>query len=204
MSAFITADNGEYVYEVQRSKFIGLCRRVESDEQAAEVVANIRRRYGDCTHVCYAYLTEESSRSCDDGEPSGTAGMPIMECIRTAKLCNTLVAVVRYFGGIKLGAGGLVRAYTHTAAETLCVAHKTEVADCALYSVRLDYAVWKKIEKRRVQSLYKLIGMEYNKTVDVRCAATDGDAFEREWQALTQGKCEIVPLGNGRAERDAT
>lgn len=199
--SFVTADNGIYEYEVQRSRFIGICRRVENDEQAASALAEIRRAYRDSTHVCHAYITEESSRSSDDGEPSGTAGMPIMDAVRAANVCNVLVAVVRYFGGVKLGTGGLVRAYSHTATEALRRAQKREVAMCETYTARFDYAVWKKIEKRSLQSLYKLLGMEYNKTVDVTYATQNAAAFVEELQALTQGKCEISPRGAARVER---
>ncbi|MDE6398077.1 MAG: YigZ family protein, partial [Clostridiales bacterium] len=177
MNAFVTVTDGSYEYEVSRSRFLGICRRVATDEEAAERLQEIRRQYRDCTHVCYAYVTRESSRSSDDGEPSGTAGAPIMECIRTAGVCDTLVAVVRWFGGIKLGTGGLVRAYTHTASETLGAVGKTEVAQCEVVDAHFAYAVWKKIEKRSLQSLYKLLATVYNKTVDVTYAAQSGDAL---------------------------
>lgn len=201
MSVFVTVEGGDFEYEISRSRFIGICRRVNCDDEAASVLNEIRRKYNDCTHVCYAYVTEQSSRSSDDGEPSGTAGMPIMESIRAAKLSNTLVAVVRYFGGIKLGTGGLVRAYTHTATESLRISPKKEVADCAVFTVCVDYAVWKKIEKRPLQSLYKLLRMEYNKTVDIMYATQDPEALQNEILSLTQGKCEIRRMGNERVER---
>lgn len=201
MNMFVTVSNNEYSYEIQRSRFIGFCRRVENDEQAATVLAEIRKQYRDATHVCHAYITEESARSSDDGEPSGTAGMPIMESIRAAGLTNALVAVVRYFGGIKLGTGGLVRAYTQTASEALAGAAKFQVADCDVFTVSYDYAVWKKIEKRQLQSLYKIAGIEYNKTVEVCYATQDADGFLQEIQALTQGKCAVTPQGKRRIER---
>ena len=201
MNAFVTVTDGTYEYEVNRSRFIGVCRRVANDAEAAERLQEIRRNYRDCTHVCYAYVTRESSRSSDDGEPSGTAGAPIMECIRAAGVCDTLVAVVRWFGGIKLGTGGLVRAYTHTASEALGAAGKTEVAQCEVLNAHFTYAVWKKIEKRSLQSLYKLLATVYNKTVDVVYAAQNGDALCEELRLLTLGKCEIERLGVQTVER---
>ncbi len=201
MKPFVTVKPHEYEYEVNKSRFIGICRRVSDDASAAEEIAAIRKKYRDCTHVCYAYIAGESARSCDDGEPSGTAGVPIMECIRSARVNETLVAVVRYFGGVKLGTGGLLRAYSHTASHTVADAEKIEVADCAAYKVSYDYAVYKKIEKRQLQSLYKTIGLEYNKTVDVIYAAQNEQTFLAELQSLTQGKTVIERLGVRRVER---
>lgn len=202
MNVFVTVKSGEWEFEVQKSLFIAICRRVRTDAEAAEFLADLRRKYKDCTHVCYAYVSGESSRSSDDGEPSGTAGVPIAECIRAADLSETIVAVVRYFGGVKLGTGGLLRAYTRAASEVLAHADKIEIADCDILKASYDYAVWKKIEKRSVQSLYKTVGLEYNKTVDVTYATLNADATENELTALTQGKCEIVRLGKERVERN--
>lgn len=186
---------------MQKSRFIGICRRVREDAEAAEILAQIRRKYRDATHVCHAYLSGESARSSDDGEPSGTAGVPIMESIRAAGLQQTLVAVVRYFGGIKLGTGGLGRAYAHTASEVLRAANKTEVAECTVLRVSLEYSVYKKIEKRQVQSLYKSMGLEYNKTVDLTVAVREEAQFIAEMTSLTQGKFSVVSEGICLVER---
>ena len=84
MSAFLTVENAEFEYEISRSKFIAFCRRVRSDEEATNAIAEIRKKYRDATHVCHAYIAHECARSSDDGEPSGTAGMPIMDALRGA------------------------------------------------------------------------------------------------------------------------
>lgn len=118
---------GECVSEkvIEKSKFISYSAHVESDEEAKEFVNRIRGLHPLSTHVCYAYVADRTGnlmRFSDDGEPQGTAGMPILEVIRNKKLRETAIAVVRYFGGIKLGAGGLVRAYSSCAAENLAAA----------------------------------------------------------------------------------
>lgn len=201
MSSFFTVEKNKYEYVVNKSRFIGICARVDGDADAVREIEAIRKEYRDCTHVCYAYLTGDSSRSSDDGEPSGTAGVPIMECIAGAKLGRTLVAVVRYFGGVKLGTGGLLRAYSHTAAQTLAQAEKIEVAECFLYKASFDFAVYKKIEKRSLQSLYKIVGLEYNRAVDVTYAVQNKDAFIKELTSLTQGKFDVEFLGREYVER---
>lgn len=201
MKEFVTVKSAEYEYEISRSRFIGICRRVVSAEDAAAVLADIRKKYSDATHVCYAFVSGEISRSSDDGEPSGTAGTPIAECIKKANLNQTLVAVVRYFGGIKLGAGGLVRAYSHTAATALGDAQKINVAYCDIYRVAFDYAVYKKIEKRSFDSLYKILGQEYNSRVELTYAAQDGAGFIEEITAAACGKLTVTPQGSDYVER---
>ncbi len=201
MSTFLTVEDAEYEYEISRSKFIALCRRVRCDEEATETLAEIRKKYRDSTHVCHAYIAHECARSSDDGEPSGTAGMPIMDTLRGARVNETLIAVVRYFGGIKLGTGGLVRAYSCAASGALSSAGRREVADCKIYKVSYDYNVYKKIEKRELQSLYKIVKQEYNRAVDLTYAVLNGEEFLKELASLTQGKFSAQPLGEQRVER---
>lgn len=201
MSRFCTVTNGAYEYEIKRSVFLAFCRRVRSEAEAAEQLGELRKKYRDCTHICYAFVTCDAARSSDDGEPAGTAGAPIAEAIRAAGVCETLIAVVRYFGGVKLGAGGLTRAYMHAAAKALAAAGRAEAADCFLYKVRYPYAVWKKIEKKPLQSLYKIVTLEYNETVELTYAVLERDAFTAELNALTQGACTAEYLGERRVER---
>lgn len=201
MSAFLTVENAEFEYEISRSKFIAFCRRVRSDEEATNAIAEIRKKYRDATHVCHAYIAHECARSSDDGEPSGTAGMPIMDALRGAGVNEALVAVVRYFGGIKLGTGGLVRAYSYAANGALLSAGRLEAADCKIYKVSYDYNVYKKIEKRELQSLYKIVKQEYNRAVDLTYAVLNGDEFLKEITSLTQGKFVAEELGERRVER---
>ena len=106
-------------YEIKKSKFIAHVKHVETEESAREFLQLIRKKYFDATHNCSAWILGEVGnlqKSNDDGEPGGTAGNPILETIKKNNLTNTAVVVTRYFGGIKLGAGGLIRAYSHTAA----------------------------------------------------------------------------------------
>ncbi|MDU5069734.1 YigZ family protein [Finegoldia magna] len=107
---------------VNKSEFIGNCKFVETEEEALEFVDSIKSKYNDATHNCSAYIIGEDKliqRFDDDGEPSQTAGIPILEVIKKEDLTNVCVVVTRYYGGIKLGAGGLIRAYTKASSDCL-------------------------------------------------------------------------------------
>ena len=134
--------SGEIVTEkvIEKSRFITTSRHVSGEEEAKAFVEEISKKYADATHNCYAYICDSLGnfpRFSDDGEPQGTAGMPILEVIKNKNLFETAVVVTRYFGGIKLGAGGLVRAYSGGAAENLEAAQKVLYENCAesLYTV---------------------------------------------------------------------
>ena len=104
---------------IKKSKFITLVFNISSKEEIKNKLEQIRNEYKDATHVCYAYIVNSQEKYDDDGEPSGTAGMPILNILQKENLQNVLCVVVRYFGGIKLGAGGLVRAYAKACKEAI-------------------------------------------------------------------------------------
>lgn len=137
--------SGETVTQkiIEKSRFIVTSRHVEGEEQAKSFIAGISAKYADATHNCYAYICDNLGnflRFSDDGEPQGTAGMPILEVIKNNKLYQTAVVVTRYFGGIKLGAGGLVRAYSGCAAENLAQAQKVLYEICSESRYTVDYS----------------------------------------------------------------
>lgn len=109
------------LYEINKSKFLGFAYRVSNAQEVEDRIDAIKQQHSKATHICYAYvLSNPNLEKCsDDGEPDGTAGRPILEVVKKHNLSNTLVVVVRYFGGIKLGAGGLLRAYSTTAKNTI-------------------------------------------------------------------------------------
>ena len=127
---------------IEKSKFITTSRHVESEEEAKEFIAAVCKKYPDATHNCYAYISDKLSnflRFSDDVEPQGTAGMPILEVIKSKHLAEVAVVVTRYFGGIKLGAGGLLRAYSGCASENLDTAQKVIYETCSELKVTVDY-----------------------------------------------------------------
>ena len=130
---------------INRSRFIGQCFPVSSEAEALDILQGLRKKYWDATHNCYAYSVGqkgEIARFSDDGEPGGTAGMPMMDALRGAGVTNALCVVTRYFGGILLGTGGLVRAYSRACAEAIRAAGVVRMAPCDLVEFSVPYAQW--------------------------------------------------------------
>jgi uncharacterized YigZ family protein len=145
MKEYSTLENKVYVAEnvIEKSRFLAYVKGVDSVEEAVDFVAQIKKKHFDATHNCYGYVFDDKAKFSDDGEPQGTAGMPIYECIKNCKLNRVVVVVTRYFGGIKLGAGGLVRAYNGTASLGLNGAKRVEMRHCATVDVKVDYSLLK-------------------------------------------------------------
>lgn len=138
----IVKNGGEGLYEEKKSRFIARVYSVGSENEAAAHIEAARKKYWDARHNCYAFVIGENNgltRCSDDGEPSGTAGKPILEVITGAGVHNCLVIVTRYFGGTLLGTGGLVRAYTKAAKEALSDSSLARVLPGTLYRVVTDY-----------------------------------------------------------------
>lgn len=104
---------------IHKSKFITIITPINSKEEITKILNKIKKEYKDATHYCFAYIIDSEEKCDDNGEPSGTAGLPILKVLKINNLTNVLCLVVRYFGGIKLGAGGLIRAYSTSASEAL-------------------------------------------------------------------------------------
>ncbi len=135
---------GEYVSTkiIEKSRFITTSRHISDEREARAFIDGIRAKYIDATHNCYAYICDRTGnflRFSDDGEPQGTAGMPMLEVLKTRRIFEAAVVVTRYFGGIKLGAGGLVRAYSGCVAENLDGAQKAVYAPCVESEYTVDY-----------------------------------------------------------------
>ena len=143
------AGEGSDEFEEKRSLFIGHAKHITSEEEAMEFVKAKKKEYSDATHNCWAYLLKGGivARYSDDGEPQGTAGVPMLETIRKSGVCDAVVVVTRYFGGILLGAGGLVRAYSHgtkialDAAEIVTYEKYAELSLACSYSDYQKYSV---------------------------------------------------------------
>jgi len=135
--------SGEFV--VNKSRFIGHAAPVQTEEAALAYLQHIKQEHRDATHNCYAYVIGQNAgimRYSDDGEPGGTAGMPILEVIRSRNVVNVCVVVTRYFGGILLGAGGLVRAYSHASVTALDAAQVTVMEKSQRWWVEVSYPRW--------------------------------------------------------------
>ena len=141
----------EGLFKDNGSRFIALAFQVETEQQVKDTVARLRKEYHDARHHCYAFrLGYDASqwRSSDDGEPSGSAGRPILGQLESRKLSDTLVVVVRYFGGIKLGIPGLIRAYRTSTADALDKASVIEKTAAKAFRLHFDYAAMNDVMKR--------------------------------------------------------
>ena len=142
-------ENGEAMIEIKKSEFICSLARTETEEEARAFIDEIKTKHRKATHNCFAYmigLNDEIQRESDNGEPSGTAGVPILEVLKNLELHNVTAVVTRYFGGIKLGAGGLIRAYsnaTSNAIENIGVVRKVVQTELSL---KVSYSAWGKLQ----------------------------------------------------------
>lgn len=131
----------------KKSKFIGYAKPVKTQEDALEFISKIKSKHWDATHNVYAYVLRENNiqRYSDDGEPSGTAGMPVLDVMLKESLVDVCVVATRYFGGTLLGAGGLVRAYSHTSKIALEAAEIITMAQCSVMSAEVDYSFYDRL-----------------------------------------------------------
>ena len=131
----------------KKSKFIGYAKPVKTQEEAVEFISEIKSNHWDATHNVYAYVLRENNiqRYSDDGEPSGTAGVPVLDVMLKESLVDVCVVATRYFGGTLLGAGGLVRAYSHTSKISLEAAGIITMAQCSVMSAEVDYSFYDRL-----------------------------------------------------------
>lgn len=178
---------------IEKSRFITYCSHVESEEEARLFLSKIRSAHSLATHVCFAFIADKTGnlqRFSDDGEPQGTAGVPILEVLKNKKLFETAVAVVRYFGGVKLGAGGLVRAYSSCAAECLDGADIRLLQVCAEYTFSAEYAGIDGMQNYFALHDCSVLSCEYGERVQWRVAVkkTDEETFVSGLVDYMQGR----------------
>ena len=165
---------------IEKSKFITTSAHGEGEEQAKDFIVRVSKEFADATHNCYAYICDAAGnflRFSDDGEPQGTAGMPMLDVLKNKKLVQTAVVVTRYFGGIKLGAGGLVRAYSGSVADNMNVAKIVSYEECAEGEYSVDYSFAEIAKRYFSENDCTLINTAYGNavtfTVAVRAAGEE-------------------------------
>lgn len=193
---FTVGAKGSAELTVKHSKFLAFCASVSNEEQAELFVKSIKKSFTDATHVPYAYLLGERAdkfRASDDGEPSGTSGVPILETIKSFGLTFTAVAVVRYFGGIKLGTGGLARAYGDAAAEALRVSGRTAFDRCAILSILCDYSAISVVQNQIFAFGGSIRTADYGEGAKIGAAipSLKKSAFLSSLADATSGKAEV-------------
>ena len=191
----LKASETEFV--VNRSRFIGRCFPITSEEEAIEKLEEIRKLHYDATHNCYAYsLLGGIRRFSDDGEPGGTAGMPIMDTLIRTETENALIVVTRYFGGILLGSGGLVRAYSRSASDALNEAGVGVMTPCSVIEFAVDYTRYGGLEGFvRANSVVRDI--EFTDSIRFICLVPTerADAFIAEIIERTDGRSKPAITG---------
>ena len=183
---------------VKKSRFLGLCCHAGNEQQALDIIAQRKKQHYDSSHNCYAYVLENGlMRYSDDGEPQGTAGLPMLEVIKKSGLSDVLVISTRYFGGTLLGAGGLVRAYTRNAADSIEAAVKIEVIECAAFDCELDYNTWAKAEKLLHDAGFMINDINFTDRVKLQLGAMPGceDALEKLVTSVSLGRTLLIPTG---------
>jgi len=182
---------GVHELQIRRSRFVCALARVTTEEQAQEFIAGRRRAHRDATHNCTAYVLGEHgdiTRGNDDGEPGGTAGRPMLEVLLRRELTGTVAVVSRYFGGVKLGAGGLVRAYGQAVTETIDQVGMVERRPVTTVTVRTDHGRAGRLTRDLHASPYTTAGARYGRSaeIDVIVPADELDAFDA-WVAAAGG-----------------
>jgi uncharacterized YigZ family protein len=155
---------------IQKSRFIGYAKRAESEKEAIDFIESIKSKHRSANHNCSAYIIGEHDsiqKANDDGEPSGTAGVPILEVLKKQGLKDTVVVVTRYFGGIKLGGGGLIRAYGRATTEAIAASGVVERRLHSLVEVSIDYNWLGKVENEIRGSEYPLKDIRYTDGVEL-------------------------------------
>lgn len=202
---FVAPVTGEL--EIKRSRFLTFIGRVTDEVEAREFIAQVKRQYPDARHHCSAFIFEVPDanpveRSSDDGEPAGTAGSPMLEVLRGSGLSDICAVVVRYFGGIKLGTGGLVRAYTDAVATTLPQVPAVTRKKLELWQVKLQHGEAGKIEAELRAAGYPIIDVAYESQVKLSVAVEPGTAEQLHTflAAVTHGGPEARRSGTNWVE----
>lgn len=185
---------------VKRSRFIACVEPVTGREAAQARVAQLRAEHPDAAHVCWALLAGGQSAANDDGEPGGTAGRPMLEVLRHQDLQGVLATVVRYFGGVKLGAGGLVRAYTDAVAQALLGANKIPVVRRVHLTCSVPYALEGLVRREVEQAQAELLQVGHGSVVTLHFALPDQQARGLVQRLGESGRGQLVWLDTDNPE----
>jgi len=191
---------GEAEIEINKSRFIAYVGRVETEEAAVAFIAEVKKKHWNATHNCSAYVAGENDqwqKADDDGEPSGTAGKPILEIIKKNQLKDTVIVVTRYFGGIKLGAGGLIRAYGKSASAGLKAAGVTQRQNHTRIGVEIDYTFLGLLENQLRMQGYSIEAKEFTDKITLIVLEKVGEEeiLEQRVMDWTAGQVKLTRRG---------
>ena len=202
MAYYTIQQTGKGEYEEKHSRFLGEAIPIHSEEEAAEHLTRIRKQYYDARHHCSAYVlgeNKERKRASDDGEPQGTAGLPILNVIEGAGCTGVLIVVTRYFGGTLLGTGGLVRAYTAAAKAALLAAHPVCMQEGEILELTMEYSMLDPVRYFVTKNGITERGIEYTDRVQekILVRAEETEFVQRQLGELSGGKIQIKSIEKG-------
>lgn len=189
----------------KRSRFIGHVCPAQTPQEAMQFVEEIRRQHRDARHNVFAYsLRADGVKRCsDDGEPQGTGGVPVLDVLEKAGIVDAVVVVTRYFGGVLLGAGGLVRAYSHAAHLAVEAGGVVTMGACNIYRATVDYGFYKKFCMLAQEAGATLLSTDFSDsvTVELRIAAEKGESLCASMLDISGGKTKFEKIGENFAEK---
>lgn len=190
-------ENGIHEIEIKKSRFICHLKRVQSEDEALEFIEAVKKEHYKATHNCSAYtlgMNDEIQRAHDDGEPSGTAGVPMLEIFLKRNLKNVVAVVTRYFGGTKLGAGGLIRAYGGAVNDAVSAVGFVERQVQLLIDVTVSYSLSGSVEHSLRESTYTIQDITYAENITYHCVVPieEEEKFKEDITNWTSAEAEIV------------
>ena len=195
---FIPTGSGESEYTEKRSRFLGHIRYVETEEEAKAFIAETKKKFYDARHNCWCYIIRGGAeRYGDDGEPQGTAGIPMLEVLRREGVTNAVCVVTRYFGGVLLGAGGLLRAYTKSAKDALDAAGISVVRRWVECELPCSYSQAERLKNEIAAAGGVVTDMEYAAAVTIKVLVPEesADDFGAKMTELTAGSAQVSVTG---------
>ena len=193
--------------EIKKSRFICHLKRISSEEEARDFIAKIKKEHWKANHNCSAYTLgdrQEIQRTSDDGEPSGTAGVPMLEILKKKEIINVCAVVTRYFGGIKLGAGGLIRAYAGSVNHAIEEVGLVQIVNQRELILKLDYSLYDSVQRFLLTQNLQISDSEFLSEVTVRCFI-DEEKINNFLELLTEsfnGKIRVEKGENQQVEID--
>lgn len=185
--------------EIKKSRFIGMLFPVRNEQEARDYLAMVKKQHPNASHHCTALICGNIQRSNDDGEPSGTAGLPMLECLRHENLDNVLAVVVRYFGGTLLGTGGLLRAYQQSVNETIKKAAFTQPVEMMEYKATVNYDLYSKIDQM-LRKNAMVTDTDFSDEITITYLCTED--LTPKFQAISSGTITPVFINNKLIEKD--
>ncbi len=191
----VELEASDYFIE-KKSRFIGYVKPVISQEEAVSFINEIKSKHWDATHNVYAYVLRENNvqRYSDDGEPGGTAGVPVLDVILKEGVTDVCVVATRYFGGTLLGAGGLVRAYSHTSKIALEAGHIITMAQCSILSVKVEYSFYERLKLIAENCGANIIDTNFAENVELTVSIKENlqPLFEEELKEASNARYEAI------------